>query len=119
MELQNDSSTTILDFRKKLKVFVDERDWNQYHSPKALAIALNIEASELLEVFLFQPDNFIPENQNLDSLKDEMADVFIYLMSLVNSLKLDNFTEIIKHKIEKNAKKYPIKEFSAKKYKKQ
>jgi len=117
MELQNDSSTTIMDFRKKLKNFVDERDWNQYHSPKALAIALNIEAAELLEVFLFQPDNFIPEN--LDSLTDEMADVFIYLMNLVNSLKLDNFTEIIKQKIEKNAKKYPIKEFSAKKYKKQ
>jgi len=117
MELQNDSITTMLDFRNKLKNFVDERDWNQYHSAKALAIALNIEAAELLEIFLFQPDNFIPEN--LDSLTDEMADVFIYLMNLVNSLKIDNFTQIIKRKIEKNAKKYPIKEFSAKKYKKQ
>ena len=117
MELQNDSITTIMDFRKKLKVFVDERDWNPYHSPKALAIALNIEAAELLEVFLFQPDNFIPEN--LDSLTDEMADIFIYLMNLVNSLKLENFTRIIKNKVEKNSKKYPIKEFSAKNYKKQ
>ena len=116
MELQNDSITTIMDFRKKLKDFVDERDWNQYHSPKALAIALNIETAELLEVFLFQSDNFIPEN--LDSLTDEMADVFIYLMNLVNSLKLDNFTQIIKQKIEKNAIKYP-KEFSGNNYKKQ
>ena len=117
MELENDSITTIMNFRKKLKNFVDERDWNQYHSPKALAIALNIEAAELLEVFLFQPDNFIPKN--LDSLTDEMADVFIYLMNLVNSLNIDNFTEIIKHKIEKNAIKYPIKKFSANNYKKQ
>ena len=83
MELKNDTSTTIMDFRKKVKKFVDEREWNQYHSPKALAIALNIEASELLEVFLFKPDDFIPKN--LDSLTDEMADVFIYLMNLVNS----------------------------------
>ncbi len=117
MELQNDSITTIMDFRNKLKKFVDDRNWNQYHSPKSLAIALNIEASELLEVFLFQPDDFIPKN--LDSLTDEMADVFIYLMNLVNALKLDNFSEIIKQKIERNAIKYPIKEFSAKNYKKQ
>lgn len=117
MELKNDSITTIMDFRKKLKKFVDDRDWNQYHSPKALAIAINIEAAELLEVFLFRPDDFVPKN--LDSLTDEMADVFIYLMNLVNSLKLDNFTEIIEQKIEKNAKKYPIKEFSAKNYRKQ
>ena len=117
MELKNDTSSTIMDFRKKVKNFVNERDWNQYHSPKALAIALNIEAAELLEVFLFQSDDFIPKN--LDSLTDEMADVFIYLMNLVNSLKLENFTQIIAQKIEKNAKKYPIKEFSSKKYKKQ
>ena len=59
--------------------------------------------SVLAIMSLFQSDNFIPEN--LNSLTDEMADVFIYLMNLVNSLKLDNFTEIIKQKIEKNAKK--------------
>ncbi|QEE16370.1 nucleotide pyrophosphohydrolase [Promethearchaeum syntrophicum] len=117
MDLKNDSSTTIMDFRRKVKNFIDERDWNQYHSPKALAIALNIEAAELLEVFLFQSDDFVPKN--LDSLTDEMADVFIYLINLVNSLKLENFTEIIAQKIEKNAIKYPIKEFSAKNYKKQ
>ncbi|MHA1767573.1 MAG: nucleotide pyrophosphohydrolase [Promethearchaeota archaeon] len=117
MNLKNDTTTTIMDFRKELKKFVEERDWNQYHTAKSLAIALNIEAAELLEIFLFKSDGYIPEN--LTSLTDEMADVFIYLLNLVNSLNIENFTEIVKQKIIKNAKKYPIDKFSSHNYKKQ
>lgn len=117
MELNDDKSTTIMDFRKILKKFVDDRDWNQFHSPKSLAIALNIEAAELLEIFLFQPDNFIPKK--LDALTDEMADVFLYLINMVNTLNIENFSQIVFQKIAKNAKKYPIDKFSSTNYKKQ
>ena len=103
--------------------FVDERDWNKFHTPKELAIAISIEASELLEIFLFQnPNPNIEEidNQTICSMKDEIADeiadIFAYLLSMVNALKID-LTSVFLKKMKKNERKYPKHEFNGK-YKK-
>lgn len=74
----------------------------KYHTPRALSEAISIEAGELLENFLFKPDDYF--HGDLTPITDEIADVFIYLLNLVNSLKLPNFTEIVLRKIEKIAK---------------
>lgn len=112
-----DQNFSIENFRGILKKFVADRQWETYHTPRALAEAISIEAGELLENFLFQPEGHLPEN--LAPLTDEMADVFIYLMNLVNCLDLSNFTQIVLHKIQKNAEKYPIEKYSGENYQKQ
>jgi len=83
--------------------FRDERDWAQFHNPKDLALAINIEAGELLEVFLWKK----PEEADIDKVKEELADVFAYAFLLADRYGLD-VRELVLNKIEKNAKKYPI-----------
>ncbi|WP_300687154.1 nucleotide pyrophosphohydrolase [Chryseobacterium sp.] len=83
--------------------FRDERDWNQFHNSKDLALALSIESSELLELFLWK-DN---EDFKLDKLKEELADVLMYALLLAHKHNL-NITEIIQEKMKKNAEKYPV-----------
>jgi NTP pyrophosphatase (non-canonical NTP hydrolase) len=96
-----------------LKKFRDERDWNQFHNPKDLAIALSIESNELLEQFLWKN----PEDANRDKLKEELADVFAYAFLLADRLEFD-VEKIVFDKIEKNAEKYPVEKSkgNAKKY---
>jgi NTP pyrophosphatase (non-canonical NTP hydrolase) len=116
----NDSSTSIEDLRKLVGNFVHERNWESYHSAKSLSMAISIESAELMEHFLFKKEeNIKKESSNFEDFTFEMADIFIYLMSLANSLKIDNFSEIIARKIEKNKNKYPVDKFSGTNYKKQ
>jgi NTP pyrophosphatase (non-canonical NTP hydrolase) len=96
-----------------LTQFRDEREWDQFHNPKDLAIALNIEAGELLELFLWKSSDQV----DVDKIKDELADVFSFALLLANKYGL-NVEEIIQQKITKNALKYPIEKSkgSSKKY---
>jgi NTP pyrophosphatase (non-canonical NTP hydrolase) len=98
---------------KKLVVFRDERDWEQFHNPKDLSIALNIESSELLELFLWKDDS----EANEDKVREELADVFAYALLIAEKYKFD-VEEIILEKIQKNAIKYPVEKAkgTAKKY---
>lgn len=89
--------------QKKLCDFRDQRDWKQFHNPKDLAIALNIESSELLELFLWKKDF---EYKEID-ISDELADVLIYSLLLAESCNLDIY-EISMKKIEKNESRYPV-----------
>ncbi len=93
--------------------FRDERDWAQFHNAKDLALALNIEAAELLEVFLWKTS----EQADIDSVKEELADVFTFALLLADKYGLD-VKQIVLEKMEKNARKYPIEKSkgSAKKY---
>ena len=95
--------------------FVDDRKWNKFHEkPKELAIAISVEAAELLEIFLFQNTNKNIEeidNQTINSIKDEIADIFAYLLSMVNALKID-LTSVFLKKMKKNERKYPSHEFN-------
>ena len=83
--------------------FRNERDWGQFHNPKDLSIALSIEATELLELFLWKK----PEDANIDKVKEELADVFAYALLIAEKYKL-NVEDIVLEKIKKNAEKYPI-----------
>ncbi len=98
---------------QELIKFRDERDWGQFHNPKDLAIALNIESSELLETFLWK--SF--EEADVKKVKEELADVFTYAFLIAEKYNLD-IKEIVLEKIEKNKIKYPIEKSkgTAKKY---
>jgi NTP pyrophosphatase (non-canonical NTP hydrolase) len=83
--------------------FRNERDWEQFHNPKDLALAINVEASELLELFLWKK----PEDANKDKIKEELADVFAFSFLLAEKYGFD-VKDIILEKIKKNAEKYPV-----------
>ncbi len=83
--------------------FRNERDWEQFHNPKDLSIALSIESNELLELFLWKNH----EDANIDKIKEELADVFAYAFLIAEKYNF-NVEEITLEKIKKNAKKYPI-----------
>jgi NTP pyrophosphatase (non-canonical NTP hydrolase) len=93
--------------------FRNERDWSQFHNPKDLAIALNIETSELLEVFLWKKH----QEADKEKVEEELADVFAYAFLLADKFDLD-VEEIVLNKIERNAEKYPVEKAkgTAKKY---
>ncbi len=97
----------------RLRQFRDDRDWKQFHNPKDLSLALSIEASELLEVFLWKS----PEQANVDRVKEELADVVAYALLLADSYGLD-IEQIVLDKIAQNEKKYPVSKAkgTAKKY---
>lgn len=93
--------------------FTVDRDWDQFHNGKDLAIALSIEASELLEAFLWKN----PEDVKLEKIKEELADVFNYAFLIAHKYNLD-IEHIVLDKLQKNAEKYPVEKAkgSAKKY---
>jgi len=89
--------------------FRDERDWKQFHDPKNLAEAISIESGELLEKFLWMTTNesVSPEAHRLGEIKEEIADIMIFLLYLCNSLDID-LSEAVEEKIKINSKKYPV-----------
>ena len=93
--------------------FTKERDLDQFHNGKDLALALSIEASELNEVFLWKK----PEEVNVEKIKEELADVMNYAFLIAHKYDLD-IKEIILAKLEKNSEKYPVNKAkgNAKKY---
>jgi NTP pyrophosphatase (non-canonical NTP hydrolase) len=91
------------ELQKALIDFRDERDWEQFHNPKDLALALFIEAAELNELFLWKR----PEDANQDKIKEELADVLAYALLLASTYDLD-INQIVLDKIRKNADKYPV-----------
>ncbi len=82
--------------------FRDERDWEQFHNPKDLAIALNIEAGELLENYLWKTAN----EADVEKVKEELADVLAYALLIAKHYNF-NVDKIVLDKIAKNALKYP------------
>jgi len=111
----NDFGTTISFFKEEVKIFVEHRNWNIYHTPKNLVQAINCEAGELSQLLLFKDytvEEIWKNNQLLTSISEEIADVFIYLISLINALNLD-LSEIFIKKMEKNKIKYSSKEFNS------
>lgn len=100
------------DLMDKIKKFVQDRDWDQFHYPKDLAISLNLEAAELLECFQWknneEVEKMLENKKEKEHIEEEIADVAIYLMQLAHSLDID-LKKAIEDKIIKNTKKYPIK----------
>lgn len=83
--------------------FRNERDWEQFHNAKDLALAINVEAGELLELFLWKN----PEEANKEKVKEELADILAYAFLLADKYGFD-IKEIVMDKIKINGEKYPV-----------
>ena len=103
----------------KLRAFAEARDWDQFHSPKNLSMALMVEVAELMEHFqwLTEAQSFDLAAENKNAVSEELADILLYLVRLSDKLGVD-LLEAALHKLEKNAVKYPAEQVrgSAKKY---
>lgn len=103
----------------QLRQFADERDWDQFHSPKNLSMALAVEASELLEIFqwMSEAESLSPDADTRQRISDELADVFVYCLLMSNKLDID-LLQAANNKLKQNADKYPADKVrgSAKKY---
>jgi NTP pyrophosphatase (non-canonical NTP hydrolase) len=99
--------------RKEIVQFTKDRDWDQFHNGKDLALALSIEASELNEAFLWKD----AKDVNKDKIKEELADIFNYAILIADKYDLD-IKQIVLEKLRRNAEKYPVEKAfgSAKKY---
>lgn len=116
--MMNEQSDLLM-LRDRLRVFADERDWNQFHSPKNLSMALMVEVAELMEHFQWlseaQSGNLAADKKS--AVKDELADILLYLVRISDKLGVD-LLEAALLKIAKNSEKYPAIKVrgSAKKY---
>ena len=98
---------------KEIVRFTEDRDWDQFHNGKDLALALSIEASELNEAFLWKK----PEEVNIEKVKEELADIMNYAFLIAHKYDMD-IKEIILNKLKRHGEKYPVNKAkgSAKKY---
>ena len=105
--------------RNRLREFSDARDWDQFHSPKNLSMALSVEVSELVECFqwLTEDQSRSLTDEQLSDISDEIADVQLYLVLLADKLGID-ISIAVDQKIKKNEEKYPVDKVkgSSKKY---
>ena len=110
----SDVQTPVSQLRQLVADFVAERDWQQFHSPKNLSMALAIEAAELMEHFQWitadDSRNVVDDRDALAAVGDELADVICYAMALANELGLDIST-VVHTKMAKNVIKYPADEY--------
>lgn len=101
---------TLQDFQQRLRMFADERDWHQFHTPKNLAMALSAEAGELLELFQWltpEQSAQITDSDTGTDVRRELADVLAYLLRLADVLEVDLLTAL-DEKMTLNASKYPV-----------
>ena len=96
---------------KLVEQFAEERQWGEFHNIKNLVMSLSIESAELMEIFQWltpdQSERISENEQQKERVSEELADIFIYLLKIVNKLDL-NLEEICYSKMDKNAKKYPV-----------
>ena len=104
------SELSIEDIAVRLKKFAEARDWEKFHTPKNLAMALSVEVSELVEVFQWmtaeESANVMRDQKFADAVKDELADITLYLVRLSSILKVDLLAEA-NAKIDRNKKRFP------------
>ena len=109
----SDSTTTVAQLREVIRQFVDERDWQQFHAPKNLSMALAIEAAELMEHFQWisveASRQMRDDPEKRAAAGEELADVIGYALALANELGLD-VSETMQAKMRKNIEKYPVDE---------
>ncbi len=106
-------ASEIQNLTKQVRQFTEDRDWDQFHNGKDLALALSIEAAELNEAFLWKS----PDQVNKEKVREELADIINYALLIADKYELD-VEEIVLEKMKKNAEKYPVHKAkgSAKKY---
>ena len=109
-----DKKNTIDTLKNFVENFVKERDWSQFHSPKNIAMALAIEASELMDIFKWDSDKDSKEKMfkgiSRQEAIDELADIIIYAIAFANRNNID-ISSAIEQKMKKNEKKYPVDQY--------
>jgi dCTP diphosphatase len=114
MDVMNDSQKTVSQLRAEVAEFIAERDWQQFHAPKNLAMALAIEAAELMEHFQWltveQSRELKQDASRKQAVGEELADVLCYVLAMANELELD-MTETMLAKMVRNRQKYPANEY--------
>lgn len=110
MAASPDQDTTVADLRLAVRQFVSARDWDQYHTPKNLAMSIAIEAAEIMEHFQwYTPEEVqtrLADEQERFEVADELADVLIYCLSFANSVDVDVTTAILR-KLARNETRFP------------
>lgn len=104
-----DEKSTVQELKNLVAAFVNERDWNQFHTPKNLAMSIAIEAAELMEIFQWCDKEKLDEEERA-RVEEELADVVIYCLSMANATGLD-LAGAVKKKLAVNAVKYPVERF--------
>jgi NTP pyrophosphatase (non-canonical NTP hydrolase) len=111
MNLKTDDTTTLGAIKREVLAFAKERDWDQFHSPKNLSMAIAAEAAELMEPLLWvTPEDSRTIMQRADkraALQDELADIVIYCLEFANQTDID-LASAIASKMARNAEKYPV-----------
>ena len=106
-----DNKTTIFDLEQRIKKFCEERDWNQFHNPKDLAIGISTEANELLDIFRFKTNEqmvaMFQDSVMKVHIEEEIADVLFFILRFAQMNHLD-LEQCLNDKLIKNAKKYPV-----------
>lgn len=116
-----DHETKVHELKDKVKKFCDDRDWDQYHGAKDLAIGIITESAELLEHFRWKSEKEVNElfdkGEKKEEIEDEMADILYFLLRLAQRYGID-LSEVLEKKMRKNEKKYPVEKYkgSNKKY---
>lgn len=104
-----DTKTTIQQLKEKMEVFVNERDWKQFHTPKNISMSIAIEAAELMEIFQWctQEESYEIVKREKKEVMDEVGDIFAYLLSFCTVNDID-LSEAFENKLRLSAEKYPI-----------
>jgi len=109
--MASDAETSIQQLKDRIASFAREREWEQFHSPKNLSMALAVEAAELMELFEWKTEEetvgIRGDRKTLRRVREEVADVAVYLLNLCNRLNIDLAIAIIE-KLAQNARKYPV-----------
>ena len=110
----NDQETTIAELRNAVQKFVNQRDWQQFHAPKNIAMSLAIEAAELMEHFQWVTTeasrDVVHNEEKMTAIGEELADVLCYTLAMANELNID-LSAAFAGKMIKDARKYPADEF--------
>jgi len=101
------------ELKATIKDFIQARDWEQYHAPKNLALALSVEASEIVEIFQWKQDDQDLTPQEQESLRQEIGDVLVYLLELADKFEID-IVQAAKDKMLINEQKYPVEKVKGK-----
>lgn len=106
-----DNNSEFKSIQQQLRLFAKERDWEKYHNPKNLSMALIVETAELVEIFQWmdskESENIINSKEVLESVSHELADIMLYALRLSDVFKID-IIKAMNDKIIINSKKYPI-----------
>ena len=106
-----DQTATIQKLKNQIQKFCQERDWDQFHNPKDLAIGMSTEANELLDIFRFKSDaqmtEMLRDGTTRTHIKEELADVLFFVLRFAQMNGLD-LEECLEDKLQKNRAKYPV-----------